>query len=314
MRKLGSIRELLEMGKELSSWIKGEKFESLRVVCKEGEHLGIYTATVYTGILPKYHTKFGLVKRFDPQVVQEIKLYGLKPLTKRIYDVVEYKPDEIILNLKKVAELNLESFRLEVSYRMDDASLRGLVRDRSSPEPLEDKKLYHLSAQLKDPNSLIAGFSECEIEDYPVSVDVYIQEDINTNIPHYIKEMSEIEAEILEEYDPYKATKIMRLQKKRAGLKRRLGKENLKRKLEELSLFLRPTKFKNDYIGTELKKDFIIDSCKWGADIFRVLGLMMLPQSMKLITKTNLNLNKSAASGTLIYKSGKFSEDIQNLF
>jgi len=316
METLGSIRDLLEVGRNLSSWIKGEKFESLRIVCKPHEYQGIYTATVHAGnyFSRQYTKRFGLVKEFDPREVCEVKVYGLKPLSKRVYDAVVYTPTKIILNLNKAIELNLESFRLEVVYRMDEVSLRGLVRSRSSPEPLEDKRLYHLSAQLKDPSSLVAGFSECEIEDYPVTVDVYLQGEINTNIPNYIKRMSEIEAEILKDYDPHHGVKIIELQKKRAGYKRRLGKEDLRSKLNELSLALRPTRFRNNYLGIEQKRDFILDHCRWGADIFRALGLLMLPRTMEVISKTNLSLDKKAASGVMVYKSGKFSKDIQELF
>jgi len=316
MGTLHSIKDLLEVSRDLSSWIKGEKFEGLRIVCKEHEHLGIYTATVHAGSIfaKQYTKKFGLIRKFDPREVCDVRIYGLKPLCKRIYDVVEHRPSEIVLNLKKIIEMNLESFRLEVIYRMDDISLKGLVRSRSSPEPLENRRLYHLSAQLKDPNSLIAGFSECEIEEYPVTVDVFIQEDISTNIPYYIKRMSQIEAEILKDYDPRHGVRIIELQKRRAGLKRRLGKEDLRSKLNELSLFLRPTKFRNNYIEIRQKKDFILDHCRWGADIFRALGILMLPKTMEILTKTNLSLDKKAASGIMVYESGRFSEDIQKLF
>jgi hypothetical protein len=316
MGVLRSINELLETGKKLSSWITGEKFESLRIECKEHEHLGVYTATVHVGnlISKQYKKRFGLIRKFDPQEVCDVKVYGLKPISRRVYEAVVRKQNEIILNLDEVIKLNLETFRLEVVYKMDDASLKGIVRSRSSPEPLENKKLYHLSAQLKDPNSLIAGFSECEIEEYPVTVTVCMQEDINTNIPHYIKKMSEIEAEILRDYDPRHAVRIMHLQKKRAGYKKRLGKEGLRPKLNELSLFLRPSRFRDNYVGIEQRKDFILDQCRWGADIFRALGLMMLPKTMEILTKTNLSLDKKAASGIMIYESGKFSEDIRKLF
>jgi hypothetical protein len=106
----------------------------------------------------------------------------------------------------------------------------------------------------------------------------------------------------------------MRLQQKRAGYKKRLGKEDLKSKLDQLSLFLRPEKFRNDYIGIERKRDFILGHCRWGTDIFRFFGLMMLPKEMEILVKTDLSLDKKASSGVIIYKSGKFSQDIQRLF
>ena len=73
-------------------------------------------------------------------------------------------------------------FGLEISYRMDNEWLRRIVRSRTSPEPLEDALKYHLSAQLKDPSSLVSGFSEFQIEEYPVSARVHIQQDITCEV------------------------------------------------------------------------------------------------------------------------------------
>ncbi len=160
MEALGGIKELLEVSKDLSSWINGEKFESLRIVCKEHEHEGIYTATVHAGsiIAKQYVKRFGLIRKFNPQEVCEVRVYGLKPISRRIYDAVEHRPTEIIL------------------------------------------------------------------------------------------------------------------------------------------------------------KDFVLDHCRWGPDIFRALGLMMLPRTMEILTRADLSLDKKAASGVMIYESGKFSQDIQKLF
>jgi len=316
MRDINSVKDLLEAGKQISKLIFGEKFESLRIVCKEDENIGVYTATVHAGniVAKQMKKRYGLTKKFDRQEVSFVKMYGLKPISKRIYDAVEITPTEYILNLNKIIELNLDSFRIEIGYRMNHSSLEGIVRSRSSPEPLEDRRLYHISAQLTDPDSLIEGFSECEIEEFPITLSIQIQEDITTNIPFYVKKMSEIEEEILRDYNPHSAIKILGLQKQKARLKKRFGKEDLRSKFTEISLFLRPSKFRSNYIDISGKKEFILGDCKWGGDIFRVLGLTMLPKTMEVIMRTNLNLDKPAASGIMIYKSRKFSEDIHKLF
>jgi len=178
---------------------------------------------------------------------------------------------------------------------------------------LEHKLKYNLSAQLKDPSSLVEGFSEFDIDEYPVNTNVQIQESINTNMPSYIKQLSEIDAEILSDYAPYHGTKVMTLQKKRAALKRLLGKGNVTSKLKEIYQLLTPSGFLS-YIDRDLEKDFRLHRCDWGADVFKALGMMILPRTMEIISRTDLTLKKPAASGAMVYEKDKFSSDVKNVF
>jgi len=315
MSRISDSKDLLKIAKELSTWIKGEKYDSLRIDCMN--HIGIYSTTINVeSKLAKWVERIGKTsKKFSTHNVYFVKVYGLKPVPQRIEEAVIVHDNEINLDLNKV--LDFDSFRLEVGYRMDDAWLDGLIRARSSPEPLQEDLKYHLSAQIKDPNSLIDGFSEFEIEEFPVTANVQIQENINMNIPSYVKQLSEVEAEILSDYDPRHGIKVMQkmklLQMKKAGLKKKLGKKDLMEKLNEVSLFLRPSKF-IDYVRMDSQNDFYLHNCEWGTDLFRTLGMMSLPTKMNVVTRTDLTLKRPATSGEMIYEASKVSEGIRTIF
>lgn len=305
---LKDTQDLLRVAKGLSKWIIGDKYDSLRVDCMN--ELGIYTTTVEVGSkFSKWVKKIGpKSKEFSMNQVYDVKLAALKPPIK-IDSAISYKNDKIIVDLTKTLEYDM--FRLEVSYRIDKDWLRSLVSSRSSPEPLAEKFKYHLSAQLTNPESLQKGFSEVDVEEFPVEASVQIQEDIKLNIPSYVKQLSEIEAEMLSEYDPHKGLKILRLQQKRHTLKKKMGKEDLMTKLRDLTVFLRPTKFLR-YL--DVLEDFRLHKCEWGSSLFRTMGMFILPKTMEVISRTDLNLNVPAKKGVLIYESGKFSQDVDELF
>lgn len=311
MSTISDAKGLLEIAEKISKWIAGDKQDSLRIDCMND--LGIYTTTVHVeSKFSKWVQKIGKIsKKFNPEDVYNVKVYAINPPSGLIEGAVYTENNEIILDLNKV--LNYDMFGLEVSYRMDTEWLKSLVSSRNSPEPLEDALRYNLSAQLKDPYSLTKGFSEFQVEEYPVTARVHIQENINLNIPDYVKRMTKLESKMLGDYNPRDGIKIMSLQRERARLKKDLGEEDLMTKLSQFSVFLRPQKFVN-YITNVPGSDFRLHNCEWGELFFRALGMVTLPKVMNVTSRTDLTLKKPAASGKMIYESGKFSKDIKKFF
>lgn len=307
MGVLKDSRELLTIAKELSAWIKGEKEDALRLECMN--KLGIYTTTIRVeSRFSKWARKIGPRPReFSTEEVYDVRMYALKPVPQRIRGAVQHDRDSIFVDLTK--GLDHDMFRLEVCYRMEEEWLRGLVHRRSSPEPLKDTMRYHLSAQLTDPWSLGKGFREVDVEEFPVTARVQIQEDINTALPilKTLRRMREIEGELLSDYDPHHATRIIGLQKERYRLKKKLMREDPQSVLRELLLLIRPTNFLS-YLGTE--QDFRLHQCDWGQELFEALGAVSLPKSMEVTTRTDLDLDKPTSKGILIFESGRFSTDI----
>lgn len=304
-------KELLELAKELSKQIKGEKEDSLRLECMNS--LGVYTTTITVGnVFSKWVQKLSKNNpKFSIAEVYNVRVHELKPIMREITsDVKREQNGEIIVDLKKC--LDLEMFRLEVSYRMNQSSLGALVHSRSSPEPFKDDMKYHLSAQLIDPHSLIKGFSEVDVEDYPVEARIHIQEKIDTALPSLkiYKKIRKIETEILSEYDPHKALRVIELQKRRHTLKKRLAKENPIQALRDLVIFLRPSKFLT-YLN--VLEDFRLHECLWGKGFLEIVGNISLPEEMVVVTRTDLNLKKQAAKGILEYHQSAFSNDVKRI-
>lgn len=307
MTGLRDSADLLALAKELSAWLRGEKRESLRLDCLQG--LGVYTTTAnVNGQFAKWVRRIGPHTRgFPVDQVYDVRVYGMRPTPVKLEDAVLREPTRLVLDLTKA--LDYDMFRLEVMFHMDADWLEGLVHHRSSPEPLKESTKYHLSAQLTDPSALSLGFSEVDVEDFPLTARVQIQEDIDTALPvlPLIRRIREIEAKILSDYDPHHATTIIRLQRERSALRGRIMRQEPAETLRELLLLLRPTKFIS-YLQTA--EDFRLHSCEWGSDMFEMLGTMSMPKAIEAITRTDLSLEAPAAKGTLTYQSKRFSEDV----
>jgi hypothetical protein len=274
--------------------------------------LGIYTTTVQVeSRFSKWAQKIGSrSRRFSKDLVYDVRLYSVKPTLGRIDGAVSNDGDNIVVDLTKA--LPFEMFRLEVMYRMDEETLGRMIHSRSSTEPLQEAMKYRLSAQLTDPSSLGKGFSEVDVEEFPLTARVHIQEDIDTAMPvlKTYKRLRAIENEMLSEYDPHGAVKILRLQKERHTLRRRIMQEDPTEALRQLLVFLRPTKFLS-YLHAE--EDFRLHRCQWGTDMFETLGSLALPKSMEITTRTDLSLAKPTSKGTLLYQSGRFTKDISEI-
>ncbi len=309
MSEIQDTKELLRIIKTVSEMIRGEKKNSLRIECMNG--LGIYGTHI------KVDTKFskwvnGLTHgsmEVPESQVYEVRTIGFSPYPQTIKGNITRSDGKLLIDLKPALKFDL--FSIEISYRMDDEFLKGLVRARSSPEPLSDQIKYELSAQLRNPEGLELGFSEVDIEEFPVSARVHIADRINMNVPEYVKELLKIETDLLGERNPHAGVRVVDLQRRKTQLLRRLGKVSLNDKIKDLSLILTPSHFTN-YVKTI--EDFKFHQCERGTEFFHALGMLQLPKSMNVISRTDLNLKKPAAKGTMIYESKKFDEEIADLF
>jgi hypothetical protein len=83
---------------------------------------------------------------------------------------------------------------------------------------------------------------------------------------------------------------IIQLQREKAQLLSILGrKTSLLEKIRELAIFLTPSNFLN-YI--DVLEDFRLHTCE-EAEFFKALGMLSLPKTMDVISRTDLNLKKT---------------------
>jgi hypothetical protein len=304
-------KELLDIGKKLSARIKADKEDSLRLECMES--LGVYISTVTVGnVFSKWVNKlFKNQLKFPSDAVYNVRVHALKPIAREITTEVKTEGNnQIAIDFKKC--LDLEMFRLEIYYRMNESSLNALVHHRSSPEPFKDGRRYHLSAQLIDPPSLVRGFSTFDVEDYPVTARIHIQESIDVALPSLkvFKQIRKIENELLSEQDPHKISRTIQLHRQHRELKKRLKEENPMQALRELLIFLRPGKFLN-YVN--VIDDFRLQKCEWGSGFMEVASNILIPQEMVILTRTDLSLEKKAAKGVLEYQESAFAQDVKKI-
>jgi len=233
--RIKDIKDLLKMAKGISSKIAGTSSTSLRLDCLS--NIGVQTTTIHAGN-PFARWVRGMVKdevKFDPATVYNVRIIEMRPSMREIPGAVHRSDDVLTIDFKEC--LKSEMFRLEIQYRMEGDYLKSLVDSRSSPEPFEQETKYKLSAQLIDPHSLIEGFSEVDVNEYPVTSSVYVRENIDTAIPglETLRELRKLEEDMFTNYDPRAGFKLASQQHKRFALRRQLREQNPREVLRALT-------------------------------------------------------------------------------
>lgn len=309
--EIASSLELLKFAEKLADKIQStEKKNLLRLECMNG--LG-YHATYFKidGTFAKWVnglTHGSLVIPADN--VYDVKTVGYTPFPSTIHGNVMSDGQSLTIDLKPALKFDL--FSIEVARKIDDEYVGSLVRARAPQEVFGDDKVrYNLSAQLKNPEGLQLGFSNIEIEEFPITARVHLAEKINTRVPDYVKELIGIESELLDGRQPYRNKRLRELDQKRVRLLRKLGKATLEEKIQDLAQLLADSNFIK-YVQTI--EDFKLDRCEKSTEFFKALGMFQLPKFMNVISRADLNLKKPAAKGTLIYDSAKFGDEIASMF
>lgn len=310
MPGIQDIKTLLDIAKDVSSKISGEKMDSLQIECMN--YLGKYVTTITAdNAFAKFIRTNGKLN-FPYDTVYNAKVYAIKPIPTGIPDAVIRQSDKLTIDLTKCKDC--EIVRVEVDYRMNKECIQGLIHCRSSPEPLADSMRYHLSALLVDPLSLVRGFSEVDIEEFPVTASVNIQENLDTTYPILgtIRKLKEIENKILSINNPHKGVEVIALQKDRAKLIRKIQREAPDKIMKEIIGILGPSKFLK-YLKVD-ERDFRIHNCEWsGVDTLMSMSSFTIPRHIEVTTRTDLSLKKPASKGQLMYDSSKFEKDIADV-
>lgn len=307
--RITRIVDLLNAAKAVSSKLVGEQSTSLRLDCLTD--LGTQTTTIHvSNAFAKWAKGLGKNElKFPLESVYNVRVIEIKPLMKEISTAVHRTEDSFVIDFKEC--LRSEMCRLEIQYRMERDYLGSFVHSRSSPEPLGDVTRYTLSAQLTDPQSLVSGFTEVDVNEYPVISRVYVKEDVDVAIPGLdtFRELRKLEDDMFSNYNPREGFKIAGMQHKRFQLKRQLRQENPREVLRALNKLLLPAHFRG-YLRME-QQDFRYQIATWGLGRMEMPDNVYLPEEMNVITRTDLGLSKPAAHGVMHYDKGKFEQDVK---
>lgn len=258
-----------------------------------------------------FEAKGGIIPRkikFPYGVPRRIKLKPLRSLSD-LSDAVRITNDGFELNTKSM--LSIDTFVLDVEYTIDNHNyLNSLVERHHAKEvPHDEDNEYWMHAELKHPKILKSKYGKLELQDIDFNVDVGLSRDINTVVPDQFKKELNIGIELLKETNPHN---IQQLGYKRIQAMRSRGKN--KSAVECLNdiqdLFASQTFCK--YIDVE--KDFYYSDCLRGHNYREsVPWNLTWPKTMKVVSRTDLNLNNFASEGIVKYKRRLFLDEIEKM-
>jgi len=303
-----SVEKMAENNAKIESVLQ-EHFvvdgQRMTVLCSE--KLQKYTYT----LIPKSRgIKDILSKHIDLKgVTARESLYQVRGLTP--VRAVKRTPDGIRIDLTNL--IPGEYYTLELEYEFEEPrfieALVDKVPPRDIPHVRDGVKHYELSAQLKDPRSLKKHFtSGVYLRDVDFTVDVSVHQDVNTTLPGVFIKQVDILRELEKPKGRAETYKLMyqkqHLEKAKFG-----GKTN--KYLESLYEVFTPVNFEN-YI--DVQKDFFYSQCSRGAELYEDVPFPTWPKTMKVTSKTDLNLDNPASDGILIYKHNEFLKEIEKIF
>lgn len=251
-----------------------------------------------SGILPKKI-------KFPYGVPRRIKLKPLRSLA-NLSDAIRITNNGFELNTKSMQ--SIDTFILDVEYQIDSSNyLTSLVERHHAKEiPNDSNNEYWMHAELKHPKVLVGKYGKFELQDIDFNVDVGLSGDINTVVPDTFKKELEVGLELLN------ATNVHNIQKlgyKRIqAMKLRGKKKSAIECLNEIQeLFTRQTFSK--YIDVE--KDFHYSDCLRGHSYHEAVPWNLTwPKTMKVVSRTDLNLDNFASEGVVKYKRRTFLDEI----
>lgn len=258
-----------------------------------------------------FEAKGGMIPKkikFPYGVPRRLKLKPLRSLAD-LSDAVRITNDGFELKTKSMS--SIDTFILDVEYEIENHNyLSSLVERHHAKEiPNDEDNEYWMHAELKHPKVLKSKYGKLELQDIDFNVDVGLSKDINTVIPDTFKNELEIGMELLKATNPHS---IQQLGYKRIRAMRLRGKN--KSAIECLNdiqeLFARQNFCK--YIDVE--KDFHYSDCLRGHNYHEAVPWNLTwPKTMKIVSRTDLNLDNFASEGVVKYKKRSFLDEIEKM-
>ena len=234
----------------------------------------------------------------------------LRPLTTMTYTPksINITPDGFELSTKNMTQDDL--FLLNVNYQGLDKNFEdALVRKdhpKESPKGIENE--YWLHAELKHPTLFKEKYARFDLRDITFDVNVEISRDIKMVIPPSFSRELDAAVELLQETNPHEIWKVGR--KHIAAKKQRSSKENVLKLLSDMQGLFLPIKFSSYVV---VKDDFTYHDCERGVNFYDKLPFPTWPRAMRVVSKTDLNLDKFAAIGVLLFKKEDFLKKIKDI-
>ncbi len=213
--------------------------------------------------------------------------------------------DGFEIDTRGMSETDL--FLLEVQYEVDQKDFLDALVQRSAARevPKDKEREYWMHAQLKHPKVLRTKYGRLDLQDVDFKIDVGVSSDIKAVIPDSLKWEMDLGSRVLSEREPHRK-KLLAHAHAIAMRNRGPGKNvlNMLGNLQELFL---PGRFSR-YVDVSM--DFRYADCFRGSSFYESLPFPTWPRSMTVISRADLNLEKFAAEGVLVYKKADFLHSV----
>lgn len=278
--------------------------QEMTILCPEGVQKYSISLTPKTSLLSPKNLKFlhGTPRRIELKQVR-----GLS----HIPEAIKSTPDGFEINLKPLNSGEL--YILDIEYQIEDHRFVDTLVDRIIPHDIphnseESIRQYEMSAQLKHVKVLRQNYYSVNLRDVDFTVDVAVHQDVKTTVPGLFKQQLETLVEISQKKGRSEHHKLMmrhlHLQTQKYG-----GKEI--EILQNLYELFTPMEFER---FVDVLRDFHYLDCMRGSDFYDTLPFPTWPKSMKVVSRTDLSLEKPAADGVLVYKHKDFISEIERIF
>lgn len=200
-----------------------------------------------------------------------------------------------------------DTFILDFEYKLKNLYfLDALVeRNRAREIPKDAESEYWIQAGLKHPNVLKTKYGKLELQDIDFNVDVGISEDIKTVIPSPFEKELEAAVKLIHERDAHKKWKLGYAHSQ--AMQSRGKYDDVLQSLAHLQELFFPQKFAR---FVDVKDDFHYSNCHQGNNYHDQIPFPTWPKTMTVTSRTDLNLDKCAADGKLVYKKRDFLDQV----
>lgn len=279
--------------------------QEIRVKCPD--NIGEYSVA--------FEIRRGLLKRlkrkipFDHPDLRRVSMHST-PLMKSESDAIVYTENGFEILLDKLSK-DTDTFWATIEYDIKDKKfLDELVqRDRQTESITATKNEYWMHAQLKNLRALQTNYGRLDLQDVDFFVDVAVHQDLKTKIPKPFTEDLEIIAKWISEKEREKKHKLSMAHMRQQRAKRYAGREQ--EVLKDLQDLFIPEHFCT-FIDVALP--FRYSDCIRGKEFYDKIPFPTFPKAMKVISRTDLSLDKPAAEGKLVYKKMDFQDKISEVF
>jgi hypothetical protein len=299
LREVQNILKSVEKIMDKLQKLKGIEPKSKELFVRAPENIVSFSVAFDINRAALFSKKIG----FTIPHIQRISLYSLVPYCP--LEALQTADDSFTLDLENIPK-ETKNVLLNVEYKVPGSQfIADLIQTNVATETSSDQDAYWMHAAIRHPSYLEKLYKKLEIRDVDFNVDVGIYQEMKTAVPTGVLRALSILSDIAYQTDRNKAVKLL-LQYMGA----RRGSRDPFQIIAQAANLFSPPGFKKfvDVTPPFRYYDAIIGRA------FYENNIQILPKTVKVVARTDLDLNHPAADGTLYYRKNLLLRDLSDMF